>query len=63
MENKPNEGEEARKTLEKLAEQAREACWKEIVGVLEKHKFNLGANTLIRSDSRIVHQFELVPKQ
>lgn len=62
MENKPDKGEEARRTLEEIAVKAREECWKEIAGVLEKHNFNLGANTLIRSDSRVIHQFELTPR-
>lgn len=62
MENKPDKGEEARKTIEEMTVKAREACWKDIMNVLEEHKFNLGANTLIRSDGRIIHQFELIPK-
>lgn len=62
MDKKTNEAEEARKTLEELGEKARQECWQEIAGVLEKHKFNIGANTLIRSDGRIIHQFELTPK-
>lgn len=62
MEDKPDKGEEARKTIEEMNVKVREACWKEITEVLEKHKFNIGANTLIRSDGRIIHQFELIPK-
>ncbi len=61
-EEKLDKGEEARKTLEELAGKAREACWKDITGVLENHNFNLGSSTLIRSDGRIIHQFELIPK-
>lgn len=62
MTEKVDKAEEARKTLEELAGKAREACWAEIASVLEKYKFNIGANTLIRFDGRVIHQFELTPK-
>jgi hypothetical protein len=63
VEIKENEAEQARKVLEALAEKARQECWKEISEVLEKHKFQLTASTIINSSGRIMHQFELVPWQ
>ncbi len=63
MEKAEDKTKEMRKALEELAGKAREACWQEITGVLEKHKFNLGASAIIRSDGRAIHQFELIPKQ
>lgn len=55
--------EEARRVLQQELEMKRQRCWQEIQNSLNKYQLEIGVNTILTSNGRVLHQLELNPRQ